>query len=143
VGPQERLDVAVQMAEGGGGFGERFAELDSGGLIAEAGLVDPELIFDAVVAAEEPFVADHLIDQETLFDCGGGEFREAIGLELSELFGGLADDDLRCGVETGLEGVVDRRHSASGYRTGILRDAPDGPAFLTGGHLRVTFPCLR
>ncbi len=54
VGLLERLDVAVQVAEGGAGFGECFAELDSGGLVGEAGLEAPELIFDAVAAARNP-----------------------------------------------------------------------------------------
>ncbi len=81
------IDLAVEPLEDGGCFGVGLAEFDARFLLAEAGLVNPQLGFDAVVAAEEPFTADELIDLEALLGSGGGELPDVFGLEFGELLG--------------------------------------------------------
>jgi hypothetical protein len=63
------------------------------------GVVFPQVSLDAEEAAKEPFVADEAIDLEALL--GVARF---VGPD--EFLAGFAEDELRCGIEAGFEGIL-------------------------------------
>jgi hypothetical protein len=66
-------------------------------------LVLPELGFGAEEAASQPLVADEFVDLVAFFRVTGLVEVDPVVLELREFFAGFADDELRIGIESGLE----------------------------------------
>ena len=146
----ELVEGADQGALGGlDAFAETFVvarhfEGKAGGtaLIGVAEVVDlaelgfPEFAFDAVVAAEEPGVADQGIDEGTSLRGDGVVLAVILLDEFVEIFFGLASDDGGFGVETGFE----RIHARGGLTLGgagagrIPRVPLIGGALLFGCH---------
>ena len=75
-------DAALEAHEDGAGFGEGFAELDAGGAVGQSDVIFPEVGFDAEEAAEEPLVADDVIDLEALLGVAGVEVVVVFSAEL-------------------------------------------------------------
>jgi hypothetical protein len=70
---------------------------------------------------------------ESLLRGVGVESLEVLGLELGEFLAAFPEDELRFGIEAGLERVLDRRQMAIGCPTSVF-----GDLFL-GGHV-FSFP---
>lgn len=58
-------DAPRKAHKNGVGVGEDFAQYDAGATRGESGMEFPELGFDAEEAADEPFIADEVVDLET------------------------------------------------------------------------------
>jgi hypothetical protein len=115
----DRGDGAMEAGEDSAGLGVSLAELGLAGAVAEADLVFPQMGLDAMIAAEEPFVANQVIDLEALFRGSGGELAEIFVLKLGEFFARFSEDELRIGIEAGSQGGfggVHWRTSFSGSR---------------------------
>jgi hypothetical protein len=78
--------------------------------LPELGLADAE-------TAEEPFGVDEGVYQHALFGGGGVEAVVIFELKGSETAGGFAADDLRCGIDTGFQGI----HGGAGLALGGAR----------------------
>ena len=114
VGALGVADTAVQTHEDVAGGGKSLAQGNTFGAAGAHGVVLPELRLDAEEAAEQPFVADEGIDEETLVGGAGEEASEVLVLEFGELLAALADDEGGVGIETGFEGVLGGRGFAFG-----------------------------
>ena len=86
-------------------------------------MIFPELRFGAEEAAQDPLAAQERINLETFFGREGLKAREVLVLERGEIVAGFAGDELRFGIEAGLEGVLGRDGLALGCAgaSGFLR----------------------
>jgi hypothetical protein len=65
----------------------------------------PDLGFGAAHAAEEPFVVDERVDEETLGGVSGRVAFVVLGSEGGEIFGGFREDNLGSGEDAVLERI--------------------------------------
>jgi hypothetical protein len=101
------------------------------------GFVVPDLGVGEGIAAKEPVGVDEGGDEEGLFGSGGLPAEEVSVGEGTEFGGVFAGDDLRSGVEAGLEGIGAGGGLSRGgaWACGALRIAAVGGGLLGGTHL--------
>jgi len=103
IGALRQGDAALEAHEIGAGGVQGHAECDSVRTILTGVVGFPELGFGAEETAEQPLVADELIDLIALARGVRAELVEVFTLQLEELAPVLAVDELRIGVESGGE----------------------------------------
>ena len=108
IGAFGQSDAALEAAEGLVAGDEGFAEGRAFGAIGAYGVVFPELSFGAEEAAQDPFVAEEVVNLEALLGSGGLETFEVLVLELGELAAVLAGDELGLGIQAGFQSVHGR-----------------------------------
>jgi hypothetical protein len=106
VGPLGEGDATLQAHEYSAGLVESFAEGYAVRSVGVRDVVFPEMGFDAEEAAQGPLVADERVDVETLLGSVRLEAPEVLLLQQREIGAILTVDELRFGIETGLEGVL-------------------------------------
>src|SRR6266481_725911 len=80
-------------------------------LLVQVPVVVPDLGFGFAQAAEKPLAVNQSIDQGALFGSGSLKALVVFGGERFERLGVFAADDVRGGVDTGLESV----HASDGF----------------------------
>ena len=148
VGALEDVAAALEADEGGLAIVEGVAEdLVVGHRLAEVGFFAaldvgefpfPEVGFDAAEAAEGPLAIDQDVEEGALFGGLGVEVVEVLFGEGLEGGGVLAANDLRLGVDAGLQGILRGDGFALGGARagGFASVGAIGGDLLFGGHKR-------